>query len=74
LHFVNSGDSPIHVAFGLKQNCIPGSCLYLPPGAGWNDERVDKAVISSAVWATTGGSVEENLSSSVTGVEVSWIG
>ena len=74
LHFVNSGAFPVHVAFGLRQNCIPGECLYLPPGAGWNDERVDKAVVSSTVWATTGGDESGDNSSLVTGVEVNWIG
>lgn len=70
LHLQNVGEETVHIAFGSAEQCIPGECLALIPQAVWNDERVDKAIISSSVW----GMVETpETTSRITGVEVNWV-
>lgn len=74
LHLLNSGPNTVHLAFGTKDDCVVNNCLALPPGSGWNDERLDKAVITSAVWGRHEGEDDELTDPIVTGVEVNWVG
>ena len=67
LSFFNSGENPVSIAFGSKDKCVIGECLELKPRDGWNDEILNKATITSAVWG-----IAHNSNSVLTGVEVNW--
>lgn len=69
-HLMNIGDENVWLSFGDASTCIVGECLKLPPLAYWNDERLDKAIIASSVYART---ESDPLTSQTTGVEVSWV-
>ena len=67
---MNAGENRIWLSFGSESNCIVGECLLLPRYGIWNDEQLSKPVIPSSIYARTDS---ELLTSTVTGIEVSWV-
>lgn len=70
LHLYNAGNTTVSIGFGSKQACEIGECLELEPRATWNDEIINKAMITSSVWGKAHGIQS---SSTIVGLEVDWI-